>query len=75
LPEAPDQPHAFGDVPARAEEVHHVAFGAQALVALDHEEIMAVVFQQDGQCEPGDACPRDQDLAVDGHARFLWLRN
>ena len=50
-----DQSHAVGDVPAGAEEIHHVAFGAQARLALDHQRRKAAALKLDGEREPGNA--------------------
>ena len=65
-----DQAHALGHVPAGAEEVHHVAFGAQAGLALDHQRIEAVALELDGEREPGDAAAGNED-AFAVHDRFL----
>ncbi len=59
--------HALGHVPARAEEIHHVALGPDRTVALDHERRATLLFQPNGEGEPGDARARDQDGAVELH--------
>jgi hypothetical protein len=63
--QALEQAHALRDVPAAAEEVHHVAFAAQCRLALDHQRIEAVPLELDGEGEAGDAAAGDED-AVHG---------
>ena len=36
-------------------KVHHIAFGPQGLIALDYNEIVALLFEQRGERQPGDA--------------------
>jgi hypothetical protein len=43
------QAHTLGHIPAGAEEIHHVAFGAQGRVALDHVRLPAVPAQEHGE--------------------------
>ena len=56
-----DETHALGDVPAGAEEVHHVAFGAQARLALDHQRREAVTLEFDGKRQARNTAAGDED--------------
>ena len=58
-----DETHALGDVPAGAEEIHHVAVGRQCRLALDHQRLEPLLLQQNGECEPGDAAAGDEYVA------------
>src|SRR6185312_12464482 len=61
-----DQTHAVGYVPAAAEEIHHVAFGAQTRLALDHQRRKAAALELEGEREPGDAGSGNKNASQDG---------
>jgi len=53
--------HAFGHVPAGAEEIYHVAFAPKAALSLDQQRIEAGLRKLDGESQPGDAAAGNED--------------
>ena len=69
-----NQADAAGDVPVRAEEIHHIAFGAQARLALDYHRFEAAPLELDGEGQSGDAGPGNQNAFAIHVGRSLLLR-
>jgi len=61
VPQGLREAHAFGHVPASAEEIHHVAFAAQARLALDYQRIETVALELDGERQPRNATTGNED--------------
>jgi len=53
--------HAFGHVPAGAEEIHHVVFAPKAALTLDQQRIEAGLLELDGEGQPGDTAVGNED--------------
>jgi hypothetical protein len=53
--------HAFGHVPAGAEEIHHVAFAPKAALTLNQQRIEAGLLELNSEGQPGDAAAGNED--------------
>ena len=62
------QTQTFGDVPAGAEEVHHIAVRGQRGAPLDDDGILSVFLETNGECQSGNPSAGNQNSAVDCHS-------